>query len=131
MTTTHSLHVHVVLLFVIALAGCHKQPDDTFDEARVDASCEAWCEVAVPCSTHFKEQWEFSNQPECVAECKWHVEYAYKDNEACFDLVLDERECAAELSCEDFQTYEDFAFEGLQGPNLACTEERVAGANCY
>lgn len=122
-TATTSLFVLCSLL----ASSCIRKVD-VDESARLYAACEAWCEVAVPCSEHFAgPTWgDFSTKSECEDVCRQDVEYLTEKNPACFDIVLDLRECAAALTCEEFKNYENWSFVKPWSPPLKCMEEEVA-----
>ena len=104
----------------------------------MEATCEAWCEVAVPCSVHYaSSEWgpEFTTQTECEDACLDRYEMRMKQYPGvCFEPYLADRECAAELSCEDFKQYENSAFnQPVSVWPPPCYEEQMAleSADCY
>jgi hypothetical protein len=129
-------NIHL-LLFVVAVGvgACHQKDDDPIDMKRLREGCEAWCEVAVPCSVHYAGPgWgNFSTQAECEEACTSDVEFKVEFYEGCFDLILDDRECAAALSCDEFRDYENWAFGEPSAYPFPCVEEQEAleQTNCY
>jgi hypothetical protein len=99
--------------------------DDGADTARLHETCEAWCQVAVPCSDNYAQIWSFSTQAECEHACVVDAEHKAAEFAVCLDIVLDVRECAAALACEDFKQYENWAF-GEPNFSPSCVEEHQA-----
>jgi hypothetical protein len=98
--------------------------DDGFDTARLHDACEAWCQVAVPCSENYALNWGFSTQAECEDGCIINVEHRADEYAECFDIVLDVRECAAALTCEEFKQYENWSFGDPTDFPVSCLEEQ-------
>ncbi len=124
----------VFCVLILAAVSCHRKiADDGSDAARLDEACDAWCQIAVPCSVHFAgPEWgNFSTQAECQDACTANVENATALNDECFDIILDARECAATLSCEDFKDYEAWSFAEPSPFPVPCLEEQQAVSyNC-
>jgi hypothetical protein len=105
--------------------------DDGFDTARLHDACEAWCQVVVPCSDNFAPRWEISTQAECADACIFDVEHRSAEAAACFDIILDVRECAAALTCEEFKQYENWSFnEPSDFPPPCLEEQQEAQTEC-
>jgi hypothetical protein len=132
------MKTNIHLLFFVGAVGigaCQKVDGDPIDMTRLRDGCEAWCQVAVPCSVHYAgPEWgNFSTQAECEEACTSHVEFKTELHSNCFDLILDDRECAAALSCEEFRDYENWAFVEPSAYPPPCLEEQQAldPADCY
>lgn len=112
------------------------QPDTSEDpqQARIEEACAAWCEVAVPCSEYYAPQQNFDDQASCESTCAVYVERVSDElAESCLDVILEDRECSATLTCEEFVAYEEFSFAGP--PSIVpvpCAEEVSAKLDgCY
>jgi|GEM_PF-2335417 len=122
-------------LTVASVSACGPKlsnDDNSLDLQRMEVACKAWCELAVPCSVHFAgPEWgEFTTQAECESICTGHVRSKQEALPACFDLILDVRECAAVLTCDEFRNYENWAFlEGYVNP-VRCIEKQEAAKSC-
>ncbi len=107
--------------------SCHRKADDDGSaRERLHNTCEAWCQVAVPCSMHFAgPEWgDFSTQTECEDVCTANIEIRAEKSDECFDIILDVRECAAALTCEEFKKYEVWAFSDPIAFPVSCIEEQ-------
>jgi hypothetical protein len=119
------------ILCCLLASSCRKA--DTDNSASLHDTCEAWCEVAVPCSEHFAgPEWgDFSTNSECEDVCKQEIEQLTEKNPACFHIMLDLRSCAAALTCEEFKNYENWSFVKPWSPPIECVEEDQArDRNC-
>lgn len=95
----------------LLLVNCQPSPSDPMVDTRLEQACTDWCEAAVPCSTYYAEQQQFDDLESCEASCRLYAEMVQEQNgESCYDIVLDDRECASALTCEEFVAYEEFSF---------------------
>lgn len=120
-----------MLGLVLGLLGCAGRNGDdgdaheSHDEARLNAACEAWCEVAVECSVYYAspEWFDFSTSSECEEACIGHALYVTQQNDVCFGIVLNDRECSARLTCEEFESYENWSSGRPATQPVPCLEE--------
>ena len=130
-----SLSLCLLSLTVASVSACGPKlsnDDSSLDLQRMEVACKAWCELAVPCSVHFAgPEWgEFTTQAECESMCTGHVEFTQEGIPACFDLILEVRECAAVLTCDEFRNYENWAFLESHTQPVRCIEEAIASKSC-
>ena len=64
-----------------------------------------------------------TTQMECEESCQDFVKVKGENYGPCFDLILDARECAAALACDEFQNFEDYAFAQPYEFPVACEGE--------
>lgn len=86
-------------------------------------------------SVHYAgPEWgNFTTQAACEDVCTSRIETKTGLHEECFDLILDGRECAAALSCEDFKQYENWAFAepSVYPPPCLAEQQALIPADCY
>jgi hypothetical protein len=120
-----------LLVLVMLGVGCQPNPGEDPTEARLEQACADWCAAAVPCSTYYAEQQQFNDRETCEASCQSYADMVHEQyGDTCVDVVLDDRECAADLTCEEFVAYEEYSFS--EPPSITpppCAEEVLALIN--
>jgi hypothetical protein len=112
-------------LILLASIRCEPKADTSSDQERLETACEAWCQVAIPCSVHYAgpDYGDFTTQAECEIFCASNIEEVAARRPECFDIIVDDRECAGGLSCEDFKHYENWGFGEMSKFPFECHEE--------
>ena len=130
----------VFLAAVAAALACQAQRDPTeaevLDTDLMERTCEAWCETAVECSVHYAgPEWgNFTTQAECEQTCVLHITSTVERVDgSCLDRLVNHRECGASLTCEEFESYENYAFnEPLdQFPPCKAEHDELTKTACY
>lgn len=126
---------HAHLLFGALILACSPQePNDDPEQARIEEACVDWCEVAVPCSEYYAPQQNFDDIASCEEACVLYVDRVRDERPAsCLEVILEDRECSAALTCEEFVAYEELSFS--EPPSVVpvpCAEEVSAKLDgCY
>lgn len=125
---------YLLVSFLLACRASDTSDAVEAEAARLEQACTDWCVAAVPCSTLYATYRSFSDIESCESSCLDYAESIRDElGESCFEIVLDDRECAAELTCEEFTAYEQYSFD--EAPSILpppCQEEVAAQLDgCY
>lgn len=125
----------IMFLIVAALlVACQPPASPDPQQERLEQACADWCDAAVPCSNFYAMKWSFDDLESCESSCISYAQSVRDElGESCFEIVLDDRECASELTCEEFTAYEEYASD--EPPSILpppCQEEVAAQLDgCY
>lgn len=129
------MRTYLLLIIPMLTLACQppKKGEDP-QQVRTEQACADWCEAAVPCSSYYAESHDFDDQTSCEESCTLYAERVLDElGSSCLDVILDDRECAAALTCEEFVSYEEYSFG--EPPSLLpvpCDEEVAAHlTECY
>lgn len=124
----------MLLVFTFFVVACQPPQKEDPQQARMEQACADWCEAAVPCSMYYSEQQGFDDRASCEESCTIYAEQVLDElGSSCLDVILDDRECAAQLTCEEFVSYEEYSFD--EPPSVLpvpCGDEVAAHlTECY
>ena len=105
----------------------NEEASDTPVEDPVISTCRDWCEVALPCSQVYAQQWAFSTRDECEEQCFGYFDALSGISDgACDEPLLTLNQCAAELTCEQFGEFEKEYWDTEFVDNPPCQVELMA-----
>ena len=124
---------HLVLLLAPLLLSCGppSPTDDTAEtpaDSTLESDCASFCGPAFECSEEYAEDWQFKSEQECVDYCIGFTNSKVMlwQNQSCEDTIRAMWVCVGALeTCEDFELYEDAAFNKAGYGGKPCADELV------